>query len=275
MFTPGGIIALTTDFQADSFYVAEMKVAAHQIAREAMIVDVTHAIAPQDVQQVSWTLLRAIEAFPEGTVHVVVVDPGVGTDRPILAVMVHGQVIIGPDNGLFDVVAARYPVTAAVQLNNEVYFGPRRSRTFHGRDIMAPVAAHLARGIPMESLGDAIDRPLVTEDAKARILARRKEDEVHGQFVYADSFGNCVTNIFEEDIPADWDRRRLCIESGLFSVEGIVSTYGQREPGASVALIGSSDQLEWAVVQGSAAQKYGFTPGTVVKIVREKDGLDG
>lgn len=269
MFTPGGIIALTTDFQTDSFYVAEMKVAAHQIAREAMIVDVTHAIGPQDVKQASWTLLRAVEAFPEGTVHVVVVDPGVGTNRKILAVMLHGQVIIGPDNGLFDVVASCYPVTAAIELNNEVYFGPRRSSTFHGRDIMAPVAAHLVRGIPLESLGDAIHRSLVSAEAKAKVFAERKGNEILGQFIYADSFGNCVTNIFADDIPEDWDRRRLRIESGLFSVKGMVSTYGEREAGTAVALLGSAGQLEWAVVQGSAAQKYGFETGMAVKIVRE------
>ncbi|PQO39158.1 hypothetical protein C5Y96_04660 [Blastopirellula marina] len=270
MFTPSGIIALTTDFQSDSFYVAEMKVAAHQIARDAMIVDVTHAIPPQDIQQASWTLLRALEAFPEGTVHVCVVDPGVGTERKILAVIIHGQAVIAPDNGLFDVIASRYHVAAAIELNNEVYFGPRRSRTFHGRDIMAPVAAHLVRGIPLMSLGEAIHRPLVTDQAKAKVFAEREGDEIHGQFVYADSFGNCVTSIFEDDIPEDWDRRQLKVESGLFSVDGIVSTYGEREPGESAALLGSSGQVEWAVVQGSAAQKYGFEAGMAVKIVREK-----
>jgi len=269
MFTPGGLIALTTDFQTDSFYVAEMKVAAHQIAREAMLVDVTHSIAPQNVAQASWTLLRALEAFPEGTVHVCVVDPGVGTDRKILAAIIHGQAVIGPDNGLFDVIASRYHVAAVVELTNEVYFGPRRSHTFHGRDIMAPVAAHLVRGIPLDSLGDAIDRPLVTDQAKANLFARREGNVIDGQFVYADSFGNCVTNIFAEDIPKDWNRSRLRIESETFSVEGIASTYGEREPGEAVALIGSSNQLEWAVVQGSAAQKYGFASGTAVKILRE------
>ncbi|QDU74041.1 Adenosyl-chloride synthase [Bremerella volcania] len=269
MFIPGGIIALTTDFQTDSFYVAEMKVAAHQIAREALIVDVTHAIAPQDVKQASWILLRALEAFPEGTVHVCVVDPGVGTDRKILAAIIHGQAVIGPDNGLFDVIASRYHVAAIIELNNEVYFGPRRSHTFHGRDIMAPMAAHLVRGIPLESLGDSLHRPLVTQETKAKIFAKRQENEIHGQFIYADSFGNCVTNIFEDDIPDDWDRRRLRVESGSHAVDGIVSTYGEREVGASAALVGSSGQLEWAVVQGSAAQKYGFEAGIAVKIVRE------
>lgn len=268
MFTPGGIIALTTDFQADSFYVAEMKVAAHQIARDAMIVDVTHAIPPQDVKQASWTLLRALEAFPEGTVHVCVVDPGVGTQRKILAAIIHGQAVIGPDNGLFDVIASRYHVAAAIELNNEVYFGPRRSHTFHGRDIMVPVAAHLVRGIPLESLGDAVDPPSVPEEAKARIFAQRKGNEIHGQFIYADSFGNYVTNIFAEDIPEDWDRWQLRIESDSFSADGIVSTYGEREPGTPVALMGSSGQLECAVVQGNAAQKYGIEAGNAVKIVR-------
>lgn len=269
MFTPGGIIALTTDFQADSFYVAEMKAAAYQIARDAKVIDVTHSIEPQNVKQASWTLLRALEAFPEGTVHVCVVDPGVGTERKILAAIIHGQAVIGPDNGLFDVIASRYHVAAVIELNNEVYYGPRRSNTFHGRDIMAPVAAHLVRGIPLASLGEAMHRPLVTAETKSQIFAERQGDAIYGQFVYADSFGNCVTNIFGDDIPEDWDRQRLKIESGMFSVDGIVSTYGERAPGDSVTLLGSSGQLEWAVVQGSAAQKYGFEAGTAVKIVRE------
>lgn len=269
MFTPSGIIALTTDFQTDSFYVAEMKVAAYQIAREAMLVDVTHAIPPQNVAQASWTLLRALEAFPEGTVHVCVVDPGVGTERKILAAIIHGHAVIGPDNGLFDVIASRYHVSAVVELNNEVYFGPKRSSTFHGRDIMAPIAAHLIRGIPIDSLGDLRDRPLVAKEAKEKVFAKRMGNEIHGHFVYADSFGNSVTNIFAEDIPDHWEANRIHIRSDLFHVDGLIKTYGEREPGSLVALVGSSGQLELAVVQGNAAQKYGFAPGTPVKIVHE------
>ena len=269
MFTPGGIIALTTDFQEDSFYVAEMKVAAYQITRNALIVDVTHAIPPQDVRHASWVLLRALESFPEGTVHVCVVDPGVGTDRKIVAALIHGQVIIGPDNGLFDVVASRYPVRAAVQLNNEVYFGPRHSATFHGRDIMTPAAAHLVRGIPLESLGDALTEPLVTPEKTARTLAHREESVITGEFVLADSFGNMVTNIFAEDIPEEWNLRTIRIEFAGQTLTGLVSTYGDREPGTVVALLGSTGQLEVAVVQDDAARKCGLRPGMPVKIVCE------
>ncbi|GAA4426537.1 SAM-dependent chlorinase/fluorinase [Bremerella cremea] len=269
MFAPGGIIALTTDFHGDSFYVAEMKVAAHMVAREAMIVDVTHAVPPQDVRHASWTMLRAIESFPDGTVHVCVVDPGVGTDRKIVAAIIHGQVVIGPDNGLFDVVASRYPVKAAVYLNNEVYFGPRRSSTFHGRDIMAPAAAHLVRGIPLESLGEALTMPLVSPVTTANILATRDGQTIDGQFVYADSFGNMVTNIFAEDIPEEWNLRSIRIDALGQSVTGVVSTYGDRDPGSLVALFGSTGQLELAIVQGDAAHKYGFGAGGPVKITHE------
>lgn len=269
MFKPSGIIALTTDFQEDSFYIAEMKVAAYQVARDALIVDVTHAIPPQDVRHASWVLLRALESFPEGTVHVCVVDPGVGTDRKIVAVLIHGQVIIGPDNGLFDVVASRYPVRAVVDLNNEVYFGPRHSATFHGRDVMAPAAAHLVRGIPLESLGEALGEPLITPEKTAGLLAHRDGNVIEGEFILADSFGNMVTNIFAEDIPEEWNLRTIRIEFEGQKLTGLVSTYGDREPGEVVALLGSTGQLEVAIVQGDAAQKCGLRPGIPVKIVCE------
>ncbi len=269
MFIPDGIIALTTDFQADSFYVAEMKASAYIIAREARLVDVTHSISPQNVSQASWVLLRAIEAFPQGTVHVVVVDPGVGTPRKIIAVMLQGQVIIGPDNGLFDVVASRYPVEAVFEINNPVYFGEKWSSTFHGRDIMVPAAAHLVRGVPLESLGDRRDVSLITQEKTAALLAAREGQEIHGRFVYADSFGNLVTNVFAHDIPEDWDPQSIRIEAAGQIVSGIVSTYGEREPGELVALFGSSGQLELSIVQGDAAQKYGVGGGTPVKIMHD------
>ncbi|CAE7432056.1 steT, partial [Symbiodinium sp. CCMP2456] len=123
---------------------------------------------------------------------------------------------------------------------------------------MAPIAAHLIRGIPIDSLGDLRDRPLVAKEAKEKVLAKRMGDEIHGHFVYADSFGNSVTNIFAEDIPDQWEANRIHIGSDLFHVDGLIKTYGEREPGSLVALIGSSGQLELAVVQGNAAQKYGF-----------------
>ncbi|RCS49225.1 hypothetical protein DTL42_11855 [Bremerella cremea] len=266
MFIPDGIIALTTDFQADSFYVAEMKVAAHMISREAKLVDVTHSIAPQNIAQASWVLLRAVEAFPPGTVHVVVVDPGVGTARKIVAAVAHGQVIIAPHNGLLDVVAARYQVEDVFEISNQVYFGERWSSTFHGRDIMAPVAAHLVRGVPLESLGDRLDVPLITQEKAASILASFEGNEIHGQFVYVDSFGNGVTNIFARDIPEDWNPQSIHIEVAGHVISGLVSTYGEREPGALVALFGSSGQLEISIAQGDAAQKYGIRPGMPVKI---------
>ncbi|PQO28233.1 S-adenosyl-l-methionine hydroxide adenosyltransferase family protein [Blastopirellula marina] len=266
MFTPDGIIALTTDFQADSFYVAEMKVAAYMIAREAKLVDVTHSIAPQNVAQASWVLLRAVEAFPPGTVHVVVVDPGVGTRRKILAAVIHGQVIIGPDNGLFDVVATRYPVEDIFEITNQAYFGERWSSTFHGRDIMVPAAAHLVRGVPLESLGNRVDVTLVTQENAASILAAVQEKEIQGRFVYADSFGNAVTNVFADDIPEDWEAGAIQIEVGGQHISGLVTTYGERNPGELVALFGSSGQLEVSIVQGDAAQKYGFRAGMPIKI---------
>lgn len=269
MFTPNGIIALTTDFQADSFYIAEMKASAFKVAPQARLVDVTHSISPQSIAQASWVLLRGVEAFPLGTVHVVVVDPGVGTARRIVAAMIHGQVIIGPDNGLFDVIASRFRVEAVFEINNQVYYGDKWSSTFHGRDIMVPAAAHLVRGVPLDSLGEQVSRPLVATERSAAVLARVEENEIHGRFVYADSFGNSVTNIFARDIPEDWNPQAIRIEGAGQVVSGISSTYGEREQGELVALFGSSGQLELSIVQGDAAQKYGIQAEMPVKITHE------
>ena len=269
MFDPDGLIALTTDFQADSFYVAEMKATAYAISREARLIDVTHSIPPQDVAQASWVLLRAVEAFPRGTIHVVVVDPGVGTDRKIVAAVIHDQVIIGPHNGLFDVVASRYPATAVFEVNNQVYYGSRWSSTFHGRDIMVPAAAHLVRGVPLESLGDRLPQRLVSAEKTAETFAQTEGDAIVGRIVYADSFGNAVTNVFARDIPEDWQPGSIQVEAGGETIRGVVATYGERPAGELVTLFGSSGQLELSIVQGDAAQKCGFEVGTKVNITND------
>lgn len=266
MFHPNNLLTFTTDFGADSFYVAEMKAAVYRVARDVRMVDVTHSIPPQDVTQASWLLLRTIEAFPEGTVHVCVVDPGVGTERHIVAAVLKGQVVIGPDNGLFGVIATKYPPEVVRLIDNPAVFGRRRSATFHGRDIMAPAAAHLVQGAPLELIGRRWQTPLV--GSREPHFAQVCDDEIRGRLVYADSFGNLVSNIFATDLPEDWQGDEVQVFALGEQVSGLVRTYGQRGVGSLVALFGSSDQLELAVVQGSAAQKCGFSGETEVKIVR-------
>ena len=268
MFYPNNLLTLTTDFGTDSFYVAEMKAAVYRVAEHARIVDVTHAVPPQEVTQASWLLLRTIEAFPAGTVHVCVVDPGVGTARKIVAAVIAGQVVIGPDNGLFGVIAAKYLVEVVHLVENSQLFGPRRSATFHGRDIMAPAAAHLVQGVPLKRLGPRWERPLIGVDEQH--FAQVSASEIRGRLVYADSFGNIASNIFAADLPEDWDRGRIRVLALGHEVQGIVDTYGHCPADLLVALFGSSGQLELAVVQGNAAQKYRFQPGCAVVIVRDE-----
>ena len=186
------IVTLTTDFGTSDGYVGVMKGVILSIAPHVCLIDITHAIPPQNVVQAAFTLFNAAPFFPDGTVHLVVVDPGVGTKRRPLAIQAGGKCYVGPDNGVFSLVAGT--AGRAVVLENSAYYraGSYVSNTFHGRDIFAPVAAHLAAGVPLEEFG----RPV--EDWNTLPIPaplHRPPDEWEGEVLYLDHFGNAVTNI--------------------------------------------------------------------------------
>ncbi|MEX1041337.1 MAG: SAM-dependent chlorinase/fluorinase [Pirellulaceae bacterium] len=267
-FHPNGIITLLTDFGTDSFYVAEMKGAILGIAPRANLVDVTHGVKPQQVAEGSWKLLRAVEAFPPGTIHVAVVDPGVGSNRPILIAQVAEQIVIGPDNGLLEIVAARHTPRGVWRVKLEAFPATERFHTFHGRDVMAPVAARLVKGEPLSHFSH--DLPVASIlDAESKLrMAHHDGDTVTGRVVYADSFGNLITNIMVDDLPANWEPKRLKVELGTTTIHGLSRTYSQVPEGEWAALWGSSGQLELAVVRGNAAQRCGEWQDAQVKISR-------
>jgi len=267
MFQPSGILAFLTDFGSDSFYVAEMHASALAVSRDLSIVDITHGVPPQDVVQASWHLFRAVNSFPPGTVIVCVVDPGVGTTRQILVAEINSQVVVAPDNGLLDVLLSRHKADRIHELNNSEFFGRQSSHTFHGRDIMAPTAAHLVGGVSLNEIGPRRTRPLI--QAQADCLPKQTETYIEGSVVYFDPFGNAITNILREDLPNDWSMGELSVAFSGEKLSPVFATYGEVAEGEPVALFGSSGQLEIAVRAGNAQQAFNQARGAAVKVSRE------
>lgn len=259
------IITLTTDFGNRDHYVSVMKAVMLGIVSDVRFVDVSHEIPPQDVMAGAWVVRNSAMLFPPGTVHLVVVDPGVGTDRTPVAIQIEDQLFVGPDNGIFSLIAEDYEYKA-VSLKNEKYWRENRSNTFHGRDIFAPVAAHLANGIELEKLGTPLEK-LVTYRWAIPISDK---DGIQGWIVHIDRFGNLVSNIpstLIEEIIAD---SKLKIYVGNTILEEIVPTFGSVPDGEPAAYIGSSDKLEIAINKGNAKEMLGVEKGAQVSIVIQK-----
>jgi S-adenosylmethionine hydrolase len=261
---PRPVIALLTDFGLNDHYVGSMKGVIAGICRDAVIVDLTHGVPPQDILTAAFELLASYRVFPHGTVFVVVVDPGVGTRRRAIAATAGDYVFVGPDNGVFDLVFDELPPSLVVELTNARYALAVISRTFEGRDRFAPAGAWLASGVAQVDLG-----PEVTVERHLnfpRPLANAGGG-VDGEVVHIDSFGNLVTNIDRRAWAGDVVDRLDVAVSGYRTVR-LVSTYAEAGPGEVVALFGGTDRLEIAVRSGNAAEALGVGRGTTVHVSR-------
>ncbi|MCS7283281.1 MAG: SAM-dependent chlorinase/fluorinase [Anaerolineae bacterium] len=273
------IITLLTDFGLEDEYVGVMKGVILSIAPQARLVDLTHLIPPQDICRGALVLVSAAPYFPPDTVHLAVVDPGVGTARRPVAIRTPIGTFVGPDNGLFSWALTEVEEWQAVELRETAYRLPQVSMTFHGRDIFAPAAAHLATGVPLEALGpsvfDLVSLPLPYLEIR--------ENTVEGEILYADRFGNLVTSIgrlrWTGDLltlipafrphagpAAMFPAGLVRVTVGKTEVRPIRRTYGEAARGELVALVGSSGFLEIAVREGNAAERLGLLPGTPVQI---------
>ena len=256
------VISITTDYGQSDGYVGAVKGVLLRICPQARLVDITHLVPPQDVFAGALILRQAAPFFPEGTIHLAVVDPGVGTSRRAVAVSCPSGVFVGPDNGLFSgVISSDGAGVLAVELNRPQYWLPGVSATFHGRDIFAPVAAHLAAGVPLQDVGDPI-----AAESLVRLpwpAPARRGPRLNGEVIHVDHFGNLITNVQARDFTdAAADRVYL----GDRDLGPLSSTFGDAEPGEPVTYVGSTALLEIAVVNGSAAAVYGADRGTPVAV---------
>jgi S-adenosylmethionine hydrolase len=258
-------ITLTTDFGRGSRYPAAMKGVILAINPAANIVDISHEIPPQDIRQGAMALEEATGWFPEGTIHVAVIDPGVGTERAIVYARIGKQDYVAPDNGLLSRLAARTPPAKIIRLNQPEYWLHPVSATFHGRDIMAPVAARLSLGLDPERLGPAIERLAGLHWPKVRQTPNR----IEGVVLQVDSFGNLITNVTAEMLVGRPTDERVCIVCNIYETWGIFHTYAERPRGTFIALVGSSGRLELAVVGENAAEMLGIEVGSPVVVAWE------
>jgi len=258
------LVTFTSDFGLTDWFVGVVHGAVHAICPAAHVVDLTHAIPPGDVTCAAFVLEAAAADFPPGTVHLAVVDPGVGTSRLALGVAAHGQHFVGPDNGVLEwaLGAAGARVHA---LDNERWFRQPVSHTFHGRDVFAPVAAHLAQGVALASFGPAVENPV-----RLRLPAPRAEGgALRGRIAYRDRFGNALTNLTASAIAATFPgvpEPELVVEVLDRTITGIQRSYGDVPIGALVALLGSSGRLEIAEAHGDATKRFGLGIGDVVRV---------
>jgi S-adenosylmethionine hydrolase len=256
------VVTLTTDFGLRDPYVAAMKGAILDIAPAVDLVDITHEVERHDIAEGALALEAAAPFFPRGTIHVAVVDPGVGTARRGIVLEARGHVFVGPDNGLFTpfVDADGWH---AFELHAPEFRLPVVSRTFHGRDVFAPAAAHVARGVPPARFGPPVADPVLLPWLEVRAVA----GDIAGTVVHVDRFGNLITSIHAEAVESLGPDVTVQVAGRTVSVVG---TYGELSVGVAGALLGSSNRLEIAVREGSAADALHAHRGTPVLVTRRK-----
>ncbi len=241
------IITLTTDF-GEGTYVAQMKGVLLAACPDARIVDIAHHVAPQSVAEGASLLLEAATHFPPKTIHVAVIDPGVGTQRALLYAEIGAWRFLAPDNGLLQKCAEKFPLHRIIRLDNKSHWRNPVSATFHGRDILCPVAAYLANGGDPDELGCPVSSMVTMESPKIEVRGER----LTGLIERIDHFGNLITNIPSLDFSSfEGDIVKIVLWNGRFSIP-FRRTYGQLSAGRIVGLIGSSNWFEIAVVQGNA-----------------------
>ena len=270
-----------TDFGMKDGNVGVMKGVIWSICPEAQIADISHLVAAQNVREAALILARSVPYFPAGSIHLVVVDPGVGTERRPLAARIGSQYYVGPDNGATTLWVERARAEGSplefVELDRSEYWLPIVSHVFHGRDIFAPVAAHLAKGIALRALGSQVGDPVELEFPRPR----RVRNGWQGEVIHIDHFGNVASNIQVRDLERQLlNKVRVQVQVGKVRINGLVNTFGERPAGEVVALFGSTGNLIVSVVNGDAAAALGVRVGesfrvTIQGMRNDSDGEAG
>jgi hypothetical protein len=262
------MITLITDFGTTDPYAGIMKGVILSENPSASIIDITHGIPPQDVDSAAYCIYSAYRFFPAGSIHVVVVDPGVGSSRSIIAVSMAGHFFLAPDNGVLGLLLSTGRVDFITTVENEKYFLKPVSRTFHGRDIFAPVAAHLSKGLPIDRLGTEIKKDQ-TFFVDLRVPYQAESGELVGEVIHVDRFGNLITNIDYFLIRKTFDSvndRNLEIIIGGHQISGLSVCYQDAEPQSLLAITGSMGFIEISINGGNASEFCGAARGSIISI---------
>lgn len=263
------IITFLTDFGLEDAYVGIMKGVVLTVNPSATLVDITHQIESFDLSQAAFIIKSSYRYFPKGTVHMVVVDPGVGGQRAIVALKMKEHTFLAPDNGVLTLIFEEKDVETIVRIENSDYFLKTVSQTFHGRDIFAPVAAHISLGVNLKLLGrPAAKKDLVRLNISEPFIS--KDTELVGTIIFIDVFGNCITNIDKSHLEGFFEtgaNKRLQIIIGQKKIDGLSDSYESVRPQSPLAIFGSFGYLEIAVNCGSAQQYFGIRKGDTVRLV--------
>ena len=273
MTKPFPLITLVTDFGLQDEYVGVMKGVMLKINPSVKIVDLSHSVEPQDIFGAAYILFSAYKYFAPGTVHVVVVDPGVGSNRRIVCLEVDGYIFLAPDNGILSFLVEKAKPKRIIEVTNRRYFLPEVSNTFHGRDIFAPVSAHIACGVKPEELGAEISEIKKLEIPKPVLVSN---GVLSGEIIYIDHFGNIITNVDIEalkKLKSDTNTNQIDIKGEKFSIvvsnreiKKINKSYSDVKDGELIAIFGSSGFLEIAVNKDSAKRLLDVEKGDKIEI---------
>ena len=255
------IITLTTDFGVSDHFVGVMKGVILGIQPSAQVIDISHGVQPYEIADGAFTIAQAYRYFPKKTIHVVVVDPGVGSARRAILAEMAGQYFVAPDNGVLSMVFAREQPKVR-HITSERFFLHPVSRTFHGRDVFSPVAAHLAAGVTPAQFGKRIEDYLRAEFDKP---AHTGKHTWTGAILKADHFGNLATNFHIDQFPA-LRTHPFSLNAGLQAITRLALTFSECAPGELFVIVGSSGYIEIAASQGSAAKALGCSAGTPVEL---------
>ncbi|MEN4011012.1 MAG: SAM-dependent chlorinase/fluorinase [Bellilinea sp.] len=270
------VISILTDFGERDAFVGVMKGVIWNISPEVQIADLTHGIEPQNIQHGAWILGQTYRYFPAGSIHIAVVDPGVGTKRRAIAARIGEHIFVAPDNGLLTLpleqAEANHWAVEVAELDKKNFWLPEVSRTFHGRDIFAPCAAHLANGVPLAEIGSLTSIPPVRITINKPVIM---PNTIEAQVQMVDVFGNIITNL-SADLLAGMEI--TAVQLGGWQIEGLSQTFGDSPPGSIIAMFDSSGYLSICVVNGNARQHISARVGdrVVVKFkFLDESGISG
>ena len=259
-------ITMTTDFGTKDPWVGSMKGVGMFLNPNVNLIDITHEIEPGNIFEAAFILANTSGAFPKGTIHVAVVDPGVGTDRDPIVILTDNHFFVGPDNGVLSLATQNTNVRRVIKITNDDFFQKPISSTFHGRDIFMPTASYITRGVSLDDLGEEItdykkiDYPKVIKD----------DSSVTGEILYVDNFGNLITNINEDAISHLVDSGKVETEIKSLKIDDILDSYSDRGDEVPVAIVGSLGFLEIACYKGRANDIAGATVGDSVTVRLKK-----